>query len=196
MVSTLVQKQAILTKVPDLFPTSSRKCRGSTSKRPSCHLSWSYSICPSWIIPPSYALKCYISWRIESSGMWRRIALVRIDVSEESFASIIRVQRNSQLGTKLAVAETSNDWADIRLRIVRSYRSHTALHPRRRDTLHRHRPKNLKSYIALTGWTLYWRCNVSPVKYELGFYIPQDDILHSHRREHLKSYIALTCWTL
>jgi hypothetical protein len=29
---------------------------------------------------------------------------------------------------------------------------------------------------------------VSPEKYELGFYIPQDDILHSHRRENLKSY--------
>jgi hypothetical protein len=27
-----------------------------------------------------------------------------------------------------------------------------------------------------------------PLKYELGFYIPQDDILHSHRRENLKSY--------
>jgi hypothetical protein len=30
---------------------------------------------------------------------------------------------------------------------------------------------------------------VSPVKYELGFYIPEDDILHSDRRENLKSYI-------
>jgi hypothetical protein len=30
---------------------------------------------------------------------------------------------------------------------------------------------------------------VSPVKYELGFYIPEDAILHSHRRENLKSYI-------
>jgi hypothetical protein len=33
---------------------------------------------------------------------------------------------------------------------------------------------------------------VSPVKYEMGFYIPEDDILHSHCRENLKSYIALT----
>jgi hypothetical protein len=54
--------------------------------------------------------------------------------------------------------------------------------------LHSHRRENLKSYIALTGWTLYWRRNVSPVKYKLGFYIPEDDILHSHRRENLKSY--------
>jgi hypothetical protein len=30
---------------------------------------------------------------------------------------------------------------------------------------------------------------VSPVKYELGFHIPEDDILHSHRRKNLKSYI-------
>jgi hypothetical protein len=64
------------------------------------------------------------------------------------------------------------------------------------DILHSHRRENLKSYIALTGWTLYRRGNVSPVKYGLGFYIPEDDILHSHCREHLKSYIALTGWSL
>jgi hypothetical protein len=38
--------------------------------------------------------------------------------------------------------------------------------------------------------------NVSPVKYELGFYIPENNILHSHRPENLKSYIALTGWSL
>jgi hypothetical protein len=31
---------------------------------------------------------------------------------------------------------------------------------------------------------------VSPVKYELGFYIIEDGILHSHCRENLKSYIV------
>jgi hypothetical protein len=30
---------------------------------------------------------------------------------------------------------------------------------------------------------------VSPVRYELGFYIPEDVVLHSHRRKNLKSYI-------
>jgi hypothetical protein len=35
---------------------------------------------------------------------------------------------------------------------------------------------------------------MSSVKYELGFYIPEDDILHRHCRENLKSYIALTGW--
>jgi hypothetical protein len=37
---------------------------------------------------------------------------------------------------------------------------------------------------------------VSPVKYELGFYIQEDAILHSHRRESLKSYVDLSGWTL
>jgi hypothetical protein len=30
---------------------------------------------------------------------------------------------------------------------------------------------------------------MSPVRYELGFYISEDDILHSDRRENLKSHI-------
>jgi hypothetical protein len=30
---------------------------------------------------------------------------------------------------------------------------------------------------------------VSPVKYKLDFYIPEDDILHNHLRETLKSYV-------
>jgi hypothetical protein len=47
--------------------------------------------------------------------------------------------------------------------------------------------ENLKSYIALTGWGLWRRHNLYPVRYELGFYIPEDAILHSHRRENLKS---------
>jgi hypothetical protein len=33
---------------------------------------------------------------------------------------------------------------------------------------------------------------VSAVKYEMGFYIPEDDVLYSHCRENLKSHIALT----
>jgi hypothetical protein len=34
---------------------------------------------------------------------------------------------------------------------------------------------------------------VSPVKYEQGFYIPEDGILHSRRRENLESYISGVC---
>jgi hypothetical protein len=38
-----------------------------------------------------------------SSGMLRRVALVRIDVSEELSASIIRFTRIGEIGTMLAV---------------------------------------------------------------------------------------------
>jgi hypothetical protein len=33
---------------------------------------------------------------------------------------------------------------------------------------------------------------VSPVKYELRFYIPEGSVLHNHGREKLKSYTAVT----
>jgi hypothetical protein len=31
---------------------------------------------------------------------------------------------------------------------------------------------------------------MSPVRYELGFYIPEDGILHTRRRENLRSYVV------
>jgi hypothetical protein len=62
------------------------------------------------------------------------------------------------------------------------------------DILHSHHRENLKTYIVLTGWTLWRRRNV--VKYELGFYIPEDAILHSHRRENRKSYTAYSMISL
>jgi hypothetical protein len=38
-------------------------------------------------------------WRMPSSGMWSRVALVRTDVLEERIASIIRLTRICELGT-------------------------------------------------------------------------------------------------
>jgi hypothetical protein len=35
-----------------------------------------------------------------------------------------------------------------------------------------------------------------PVRYELGFYIPEEGILHTRRGENLKPYIVLTGWVL
>jgi hypothetical protein len=37
---------------------------------------------------------------------------------------------------------------------------------------------------------------MSPVRYDLGSYTPENDSLHSHCCENLKSYIALTGWVL
>jgi hypothetical protein len=48
-----------------------------------------------------------------SSGMLRRVGLVRTDVSEEFSASIIRVTRICKLGTTLAVTTTEERSEDI-----------------------------------------------------------------------------------
>jgi hypothetical protein len=61
--------------------------------------------------------------------------------------------------------------------------------------LYSHGRENLKSYIAIHRLGSVAGKYVSPVRYELDFYIPED-ILQSHRRDNLKSYIALTGWVL
>jgi hypothetical protein len=114
------------------------------------------------------------------------VALVRTDVSEKLSASIIRVTLT--LITLMIEALRSSETSVLTRATRRNIPED--------DILHSHCRENLKSYIALTGWTLKRRRNMSPVKYELGSYIPEDDIPHSHCRENLKSYIALTGWTL
>jgi hypothetical protein len=49
--------------------------------------------------------------RMASSGMLRRVALVRADVSEELNSSFIRVTRIGEVGTTLAV--TSNRFLSL-----------------------------------------------------------------------------------
>jgi hypothetical protein len=67
-----------------------------------------------------------------SSGMIRRVALVRTDVSEELSASFIGVTRIRELRTTLAVTSKFTDscYPDVGdakfLRNVGSYKSHTA----------------------------------------------------------------------
>jgi hypothetical protein len=65
-----------------------------------------------------------------SSGMLRRVALVRTDISEELSASIIRVTRIAELGTTLALTSnrrTDSCHTDVEgakfLRNVGSYKS-------------------------------------------------------------------------
>jgi hypothetical protein len=65
-----------------------------------------------------------------SSGMLRRVALVRTDVSEKLSTSFIRVTRTGELGTmlvKLALFLVHRDEGDAKfLRNVGSYKSHMA----------------------------------------------------------------------
>jgi hypothetical protein len=107
--------------------------------------------------------------------MLRSVDLVRTDVSEELCASIIRVRRIGELGTTLAV--TSNRRSVRRLLVTASVvptspilvtpmmeaqsSSETSILTRSTrhnipvdGILHSHRRENLKSCIALTGWTL------------------------------------------
>jgi hypothetical protein len=126
--------------------------------------------------------------------MLRRVALVRTDVSEEPSAFIISISSQRASVARCGYVPSSPFLGTLMMEAISSYE--TFLHTRaiRRnipedDILHNHRRENLKSYLTLTGWILYWRRSVSPVKYELGFYISEDGILHSHRCKNFKSYM-------
>jgi hypothetical protein len=45
------------------------------------------------------------------------------------------------------------------------------------EILHSDRRENLKSYVALTGWTLKRRRNVFSVRYDMSFHIIEGGIL-------------------
>jgi hypothetical protein len=89
-----------------------------------------------------------------SSGMLRRVALVRTDVSEELGASFIRVTRIGELGTTQAA--TSNRRTLRRYAKAPGYFETSVLTRATRrnipeDTfLHSHRRENLKSYINIS----------------------------------------------
>jgi hypothetical protein len=89
--------------------------------------------------------------------MLRRVILVRTDVAEERIAFIIRAIRIAELGTTLAVASNRStltlmeaircsETSVLTGVTQRNISEDSVRHSRRRD--------NLKSYIALTGWTL------------------------------------------
>jgi hypothetical protein len=101
--------------------------------------------------------------RVASSGMLRRVALIRTDVPEELSASFIRVTRVGELGTTLAV--TSN-----------------------RRTLRRNtNPLRSPILVSLLAVALI-SSETSFLARATRRSISEDAILHSHRRENLKSY--------
>jgi hypothetical protein len=104
-----------------------------------------------------------------SSGMLRRVALVRIDVTEEPSASI-RVTRIGELGTTLA---TSVRRFLVAANVLPSSPILVTL---------------MKEALSSSETSVLTRATRSN--------IPEDGILHSHCRDNLKSYIALTGWTV
>jgi hypothetical protein len=147
--------------------------------------------------------------RMVSSGMLRRVALVSTGVSEEFSATIIRVTKIGELGTSAVtsrvrrllvtgnVVPSSPILVTIMMERLSSSETAVLLKATRCNIkedciLHSHRRENLKSCIVLTAFALLRRSNVSPVRYEQGFYVPENDILHSHCRENIKFYLALT----
>jgi hypothetical protein len=102
-----------------------------------------------------------------SSGLLRRVALVRIDVSEELRASFIRVTRIGELGTTLAV---TTNWRTLRRNTI----PEDAI-------LHIHCRENFKSYVFLIvclfhflGWS-GTKSNISEATKRLVVPAPDDD---------------------
>jgi hypothetical protein len=91
-----------------------------------------------------------------SSGMLRRVALVRTDISEELSACIISVRR---LLVVVNVVASSPILVILMTEALSCSESSVLTRTTRRNIpeetiLHSHRREILKSYIVLTGWVL------------------------------------------
>jgi hypothetical protein len=88
---------------------------------------------------------------MESSGILRRVALVRTDVSGNFLRSMRRLLVTAN------VVHSSPILVTLMMKALRSSEMSILKRVTRRnipedDILHSHRRENLKSYIALTGW--------------------------------------------
>jgi hypothetical protein len=96
--------------------------------------------------------KDVVTWRTASSGMWRRVALVGTDVSEERIAWIIRVTRINAIVTANSVPGSLI--LTLMMEAIRSSETLILTRPIRcripeYGVLHSHRRGNLKSYINM-----------------------------------------------
>jgi hypothetical protein len=119
------------------------------------------------------------SWRMPSSGMLRRVALVRTVVSEECSNSITIFRSLCQLLVTANVVPSSPIFVTLRMEAPSSSEKLVLTRARWRNILedciiYSHRRENFKSYMVLPGWAPWRRRNVFRVRYELDFYVPED----------------------
>jgi hypothetical protein len=108
-----------------------------------------------------------------SSGMWRRVALVKTDVSGERSASIVRVTRIGEVRTTLAV---NNNRSTLRRNVLRPLIITNVV-------------SSLPILVTLMMETL--RSSERSVLTRATLHnFPKDGMLHSHRRENHISYIC------
>jgi hypothetical protein len=132
-----------------------------------------------------------------SSGMLRRVALVRTDVSEELSAPIIRVTRIGDLGTMLSVTKnrrtllvTSNVVPSLPVLVKKLF-----LRSVRRLIVTANVVSNSQILVTLMMDALT-SSETSVLSRATRRNTPEDGILNTHCRGNLKSYIALTGWDL
>jgi hypothetical protein len=106
------------------------------------------------------------TWRIPSSGLWRRVALERTEVSEERDPCMIRVTRIGELGTTLAVI---SNWSKLRRNSGNVVPSSPII-----VTVIMKEIRSSKTSVLIRATRRH---------------IPEDGIPHSYRRGKLKSYI-------
>jgi hypothetical protein len=124
-----------------------------------------------------------------SSGLLRRMALVRTDVSEEPGASFIRVTKISELGTIQAATSnrrtlrrnTNTTWSGLTRATRRNNPEDAILHSRRRE--------NLKSYNGKTylSGRFSWEAGEHTIKREV-MCEERDATAYMHTRQVKNSY--------
>jgi hypothetical protein len=133
-------------------------------------------------------------WRMQFSGIWRRAALLRTDVSEEGIASIITVKRNSNLGTTLAaelqvtanVAPSSLILFTLTMDEIPSSATSVLTRAAPCPIHHSHHRGNLKAYIALCK---IWGFHVGDYEeWRLLGVVPSSPILATLMKEALSCF--------